>query len=432
MTQQEMVASIFDVNLVARTAALIVLTVLAILLAFVPTAQAQTYTVLHAFSGQDGSDPQASLTLDRVGNIYGTASQGGAYDDGGTAFKLSRRNGAWVLSVLYNFFRTVSDGASPHALVLAPDGTLVGSTRSGGGIGLGTLFALRPPATVCASFSCPWQESFVYRFQGHSDGCSPNDLVSDSTGNIYGTTQDSAATGPCEDWGTVYQLTPSGGSWTKTILYTFDGRDGAAPWSALAIDPSGTLYGTTLFTSGSGISYFGYGTVYQLVHTGSDWIHTTIYTFPSQAVGDYPRGVILDPSGNLDGGTSGGGAHNAGTVFQLVPGAGAWTFNSILDFSGGAICGPPAPLTADSAGNLYGVTQCDGALGYGTVFKLTPAAGGWNYIELHTFQGGPDGAYPLASVVLDANGNIYGTTASGGNLSACPNGGCGTVWEITP
>ena len=402
----------------AVTVGLAITAALFLLLVIPRTVQAQTFTVLHAFSGPDGSFPVAHVTLDSAGNIYGTASEGGS-NDAGTAFKLSRRNGGWVFSVLYNFYQSPADGAAPQAMVLAPDGTLVGSTRSGGGVGLGTLFVLRPPATFCPSFSCPWEESFVYRFQGGSDGCDPANIVSDGEGNILGVTADDL----CQGWGTVYKLTPSGGSWTKTNLYTFSGQEGAAPNMPLAIDASGNLYSTTEFTSGSGFSYYGYGTVYQLVHSGSSWTLTSLYTFPGPSVGQYPTGVVLDSSGNLEGTTLGGGTNDAGIVFQLVPGLG--TFNTILSFSGEANCGPPAPLTADSAGNLYGVTECDGS-SYGSVFELTPTQGGWNYTLLHAFRGGSDGAYPWAGVVLDASGNIYGTTAGGGN------NGDGTVWEITP
>ncbi len=170
----------------------------------------------------------------------------------------------------------------------------------------------------------------------------------------------------------------------------------------------------------------------QLAPSGSGWIHTTLYSFTNMTGGAFPQGVILDPTGDLFGVTPVGGSNNTGTAFELTPGSGGWTFNAFFNFTGLARCGPDAPLTIDNQGNLYGVTQCDGYFEKGSVFKLTPAVGGgWNYSDLHDFDGGPDGGYPAAAVALDASGNIYGTTSQGGNNSACDRG-CGVVWEITP
>jgi len=282
-----------------------------------PPAHAQTFTVLHSFTGADGAGPQAHLTLDNAGNIYGTASTGGN-NDGGTAFKLSKKNGSWIFAVLYNFYQNPADAAAPQGMVFAPDGTLYGTSRSGGGELLGTIFGLRPPATFCASVSCPWTESFIYRFQGGSDGCGPGDIIFDHAGNIFGAASDNL----CGSWGTVYELTPSGGNWTNNLLYTFPGQDGAFPAvAALAMDSSGNLYGATDYTSGSRSGYYGFGTVYQLANSGSGWTHTTLHTFTDTPDGAYPEGgVIVDRSGDLYGGTPFGGNNAAGTVFELTPG----------------------------------------------------------------------------------------------------------------
>ncbi len=391
-------------------------------------AQAQTFTVLHTFTGPDGADPLAHLTLDRAGNLYGTASEGGGGNEGGTAFKLSRKNGGWVFALLYTF-QDLYNAAAPNAVVLGPDGSLYGSSRSGGGYLDGTVFRLTPPTTICGSVSCPWVQDVIHRFVGHSDGCTPKDIVFDTSGNIFGATSDALCN---TQTGTIYELTPSGGGWTKSLLYTFPGNDGAIPNSALVIDSAGNIYGTTEFSSGSGGTYFDFGTVYQLAPSGSGWIHTTLYSFTNMTGGAFPQGVILDPTGDLFGVTPVGGSNNTGTAFELTPGSGGWTFNAFFNFTGLARCGPGAPLTIDNQGNLYGVTQCDGYFEKGSVFKLTPAVGGgWNYSDLHDFDGGPDGGYPAAAVVLDASGNIYGTTSQGGNNSACDRG-CGVVWEITP
>lgn len=394
----------------------------------VQPAQAQTFTVLHTFTGPDGAAPQAHLTLDSAGNLYGTAPVGGGELDIGTAFKLSRKNGSWIFSLLY-VFQSLADVAAPNAVVFGPDGSLYGSSRSGGGYLDGTVFRLTPPATICAAASCPWVQDVIHRFLGHSDGCTPTDIVFDASGNIFGATSDDLCN---TQTGTIYELTPSGGNWTKSLLYTFPGNDGSIPNSALVIDGSGNMYGTTEFSRGSGGEYFDFGTVYQFALSGSGWIHTTLYSFTDRTGGAFPQGVILDPMGDFFGVTPEGGSNNTGTAFELTSGSGGWTFNAFFNFTGPGQCGPGAPVTLDAQGNLYGVTLCDGHFGDGTVFKLTPTVGGgWIYSDLHDFDDGPDGGYPAGAVVLDASGNIYGTASRGGNTSAC-DGGCGVVWEITP
>ncbi len=390
-------------------------------------AQAQTFTVIHTFTGGEGRLPQAPLTMDRAGDLYGTASEGGLYDFG-TAFKLSRRNGGYTFSPLYSFEGIYDgDGAYPGAVVLAPDGTLYGSCGDGGQfVQYGTIFRLRPPASICASISCPWTETIVYSFQGGSDQGGPGDIVFNAAGDIVGATGDNGGS----DFGTVYELTPSGSGWTYNLLYAFPSRnDGYAPDSALVIDNAGNLYGTTLY-GGSG----GYGTVYQLTPSGSGWVQNLLYSF-DETMGAYPEGVILDSAGDLFGATSGGGSNNGGTLFELTPGAGGWTFNSFFNFTRlNQNTGPYARLTMDSQGNLYGTTYGEGAYAYGNVFKLTPSGDGWIYTDLHDFTSYSDGANPNAQIILDENGNLYGTASQGGNIyiNQCLPGGCGTVWEITP
>jgi hypothetical protein len=410
MWQEQSAAS--NYNTKRRTGLIIVILTLVAALAnlAVQPAQAQSFTVLHTFTGTDGAGPQARLTMDSAGNLYGTAAGGGS-EGGGTAFKLSQKNGNWTFALLYSFYQSGSDAAAPRAVVLAPDGSLYGSSRSGGGIGMGTLFRLQPPATFCPSVSCPWDETVVYRFQGHGDGCDPHDIVFDSSGNIVGAASDDV----CGAWGTVYEFTPSGGGGTETVLYSFTGHEGALPNSGLFIDTAGNMYGTTEFSGGSGFSYYDFGSVYQLAPSGSGWTFATLYSFTNNTGGAYPEGI-----------------NNAGTLFQLMPGSGGWAFNLLFTFSAGYPCGPPAPLAMDSQGNLYGVTSCAGQFGYGNVFELTPSGNGWTYSDLHDFTSGSDGAGPAAAVIVASNGNIYGTTSTGGSHGGDCGTGCGVVWEITP
>jgi uncharacterized repeat protein (TIGR03803 family) len=162
----------------------------------------------------------------------------------------------------------------------------------------------------------------------------------------------------------------------------------------------------------------------------SGWTENVLYIFGGFEGNRNPNsGLIFDSLGNLYGTTYVGGAGSGGTVFELTPSGGKWIFAPVYNFTGPG--GPRSSLTMDAAGNLYGTTWADGAYGNGSVFKLTASSGGWNYTSLHDFTGGSDGEAPPGGVVLDANGNLYGTTAYGG-ANGCGYSGCGVVWEITP
>ena len=180
-------ASSFDVNRRTGMVAVILIFVAATMTVAAPSAHPQTFTVLHSFTGADGAGPQAHLTLDNAGNLYGTANTGGD-NNGGTAFKLSKRNGSWIFAVLHDLNQSPIDPGA-HRMVFGPDGVLYGSTRSAG-IGVGTVFALRPSATFCASVSCPWTQSTIYQFQGGSNGSYPGDIAFDHAGNIFGAAAD--------------------------------------------------------------------------------------------------------------------------------------------------------------------------------------------------------------------------------------------------
>ena len=125
------------------------------------------------------------------------------------------------------------------------------------------------------------------------------------------------------------------------------------------------------------------------------------------------------------------GPGNGGTVYELS--AGSWNYSVLYAFTGGS--GPDESLTMDAAGNIYGTTWGDGTNFFGNVFKLAPSANGWVYTDLYDFTGGSDGANPVSNVVIDTQGNLYGTASNGGDNSRCVrtyNRGCGTVWKITP
>ena len=375
------------------------------------------------------------MTLDKAGNLYGTA-YGGGTGNNGTVYQLKHKGSGWTFNPLYAFHG--SDGANPRARVIfGPNGTLYGTTYYGG-VGVGTVFNLRPPATICKAILCPWTETVLYSFTGTSDGSEPiyGDLLFDQAGNIFGTTELGGST-QCGGYGcgVVYELTPKGSGYTEGALYVFSGKDGALPENGVIFDNTGNLYGTT--GEGGDLTCdapYGCGTIFELMYPG--WTQQcTLVNFHNSFDGAGPAGLVFDRSGNLYGATVDGGEYGGGTVFEVTSsGNCSWTLKTLYSFPGiaGNSCGPETTLVMDGAGNLYGTTYCDGAYGYGSVFKLTPtAAPPWTYTALYDFTGGDDGAHPLSTVVFDFSGNLYGTT-EGGGAGGCDNGGCGVVFEITP
>jgi uncharacterized repeat protein (TIGR03803 family) len=381
------------------------------------SAQSQTLTTLHSFIGSDGAMPYTGLISDASGALYGTTAYGGAFNEG-TVFKLTppaTAGGTWTETVLYNFTNG-NDGAIPYAgLTADASGALYGAAFFGGAYGAGTVFKLTPTPNG------EWAFSVLYTFTGGNDGANPNaTLISDATGALYGTTVYEG--GPYNN-GTVFELTPPatpGGAWTETVLHSFGGgSDGANPYSGLIFDASGALYGTTYYGGG----YYYAGTLFQLTPPaapGGIWTETVLHTF-SWSDGAYPYGTLIaDASGALYGTTANGGLdQNYGTVFQLTPPAttgGAWTETVLYRFTGGDGANPYAGLISDASGVLYGTASGGGAGNSGTVFKLTPPAttgGAWTETVLHSFTGG-DGAQPIAGLMSDASGALYGANIGGG------------------
>lgn len=404
-----------------------------------PAAHAQNFQVLHTFTGgQDGGAPDAGLTLDRAGNLYGTAEYGGTgpcqtenLHGCGTVFQLTHRGTGWTFAPLYSFNGWLhNDGAYPVAGVsIATDGSLYGATMVGGsltqcqrGPGCGTVFRLQPPARACQSVLCPWLETVVYRFTPAPDAYYPTGtLIFDQAGNLYGTTRDGGA----GDFGTVYEVTHANGGWTENVIYSFDYYNGAYPAAGVIFDTAGNLYGTAVDDG-----YYINGTVYELTRSGSGWTGMAIYNFTGGEDGYQPiAGVIFDSAGNLYGATANGRPDGEGIVYQLTPSGGVWNYTPLHSFIRAYGRGPGASLVMDAAGNLYG-TASGVPLAWGSVFKLTPSNGSWIYTDLHDFTGGSDGGYPFGGVILDGNGNLYGTTYGGGNAGCVY--GCGVVYEITP
>lgn len=384
-------------------------------------ASAPRERVIYSFQGgTDGTNPSTALITDQAGNLFGTTTDGGSggcTGGCGTVFELTpATGGTWTETVLYNF-QGGHDGAAPAAgLVFDRAGNLYGTTISGGPSFDGTVFQLTQSGGS-------WTETVLHSFSG-PDGAYPVDsLVLDDAGNLYGTT----VFGGRFSGGTVFQLAPSAGTWTESVLYHFTGRnDGIDPEAALILDQKGVLYGTTIA-----------GNVFKLTPPASGdtkWSLKVIYTFGGGPnAGQLSEGTLLAGSNGVLYGTQkfGGGPANAGAVYQLTPPAthgGAWTETTIYRFTGGADGAYPfAGVIADSAGNLYGTSSGNGRKNQGTVFQLTPPAthgAAWTETTLHAFSGGPDGSGPGANLIFGKGGALYSTTAGGGSA------GKGTVFRI--
>lgn len=412
---------------------------LALVLCVACIASAQE-SVIYPFGSvtNDAAGPVSGLIFDGDGNLYGPSNRGGAHSEG-TIFELSpKKGGGWIEKVIYSFGSITNDGESPYGkLVFDGQGNLYGTTNNGGTSLAGTVFELSPQPDGS------WTETQLYSFVDlPTDGSYPQSgVIFDGNGNLFGTTTG----GGTSSQGTVFEVSPkSGGGWTEQVLHNFNSAapDGTFPYAGLIFDKNGNLYGTTLYggiTSGS-------GTVFEMTPAaGGKWTEQVLHTFGSTSATDgvNPQaGLIFDADGNLYGTTQFGGDHggvyaDGGTVFELSPAAGgAWTEKVLYSFGATATDGenPYSGLIFDDAGNLYGATEIGGDFAVGgtadggTVFALIPNTNGsWTETILHSFGGTSADADIIrpAALLLDAGGNLYGTSTSGGL-------GYGTVFEISP
>jgi uncharacterized repeat protein (TIGR03803 family) len=389
-----------------------------------PSALAGQVKVVYAFTDRiNGLQPQGGLVFDKAGNLYGVTSEGGQYGDG-TVFKIvTRANGSPVESVLHSFKPGGEDGLGPNGqLIIDASGNLYGTTSGGGSRpcvgyygtrGCGTVFELSPQPDGT------WVEQILHSFTaGGSDGAKPYaGLVLDAAGNLYGTTYYGGSRKECgkTGCGTVFELSPAAdGTWTEKIIFNFYPLAGYNPAAALTLDASGNLYGTTQY-GGKGSN----GKVFELTPSASgEWSETVLHNFAFGTTdgADPESGVTFDSSGNLYGTTFLGGDTGYGILYELTPnGGGTWTEIIIHNFQGDYADGAqpgPGTLVFDSSGNLYGATGTGGTSFHGAVFEFSPSASGWTESILHNFEPGPAGYYPYSSVILDAVGDIYGTTGS--------------------
>jgi len=351
------------------------------------SAQAQTFTILHEFSGPpDGASPTARLIPGPSGQFFGTTDNGGA-NGFGAVFVVDSTGKEMVLHsfdgsiAAYPFAGLIRDGA----------GNFYGTLS----YNVGTVFKLGPKG----------KETTLHVFTG-ADGSDPQgDLVRDNEGNFYGTT----CFGGDSDQGTVFKLNGNG---TYQVLHSFTGgTDGACPIAGVIRDAAGNLYGTASAGGDANL-----GVVFKMDGAGN---LTVLHSF-SGSDGATPYGsLISDANGNLYSVTYYGGSANAGTVFKLDAAGNETVLHNFTDNPDGA--NPVAGLIRDSADNLYGTTAHGGSSGLGTVFRL---GSNGKLTLLHSFSGA-DGSLPYPGLTLGAPGTLYGVTNSGGAS------GVGVIFKVS-
>lgn len=391
--------------------------------------------------------PGSPFTADAEGSLYTSVANGGFSECifyGCGAIYQWKPGSHRQPTMLYSFSGS-TDGAGPSgSVVFDAQGNLYGAADYAGdftncGLGCGVIYKLTPTTSGL------WTQTVLHTFEGGTDGISPISVVLDANGNIFGLTRDGGGNSCSggQECGTLFELTPtSSGPWTETILHTFTGgSDGGIPLGSLALDAEGNLFGTT--DAGGVVSTLctvGCGTVFELSPTsGRGWTFTSLYAFDFSHGANPFGSLVIDATGNLFGTTYDGARKysycpgGCGVVFELSPTASGWKQTLLHSFSGAEGSNPQGGLAIDASGNLFGTTATGGnprctsgyQVGCGVVFELSPASGGhWIYNHLYVFQG-YDGFYPNGNPLVDGAGNIFGITVEGGT-------GFGNMYELSP
>jgi uncharacterized repeat protein (TIGR03803 family) len=368
--------------------------------------------ILHRFNPSTGEfGPAGKLLMDKAGNLYGAAAEGGA-NGRGVIFELSPSSGGgWSYKVIYTFLGVTGDGGPTGSLLMDSAGNLYGTANAYAG----EIFELSPNGTG------GWTETVLYTIS-QNDGLSVSPVVMDGAGNLYGT----VAYGPGYNGvGFVFKEgRNTDGVWQFQVLFEFGEADGAQPWGGVIVDASGNLYGTTALGGTSTNCANGCGVVYALTESSQGmWNEKVIHQFTGTNGSDPQGSLMMDAAGNLYGTTQTGGSKGFGIVFKLTKTGSGWKSSALRAFTDangdGAI--PNTELVMMN-GNLYGTTDSGGggqslcgkwgAEGCGEAFELSPAGSLWHKVTLHNFTGGSDGEYPQG-LIVDANGNAYGMTHAG-------------------
>ncbi len=405
--------------------------------------------ILHAFPDftGDGAFPKGGLIMDTAGNFYGTTSGGGGVGYDGTVFELSpptSPGGKWTENILYIFPETGGGGQMPAGtLVMDTKGNLFGT--AGGNTGAGVVFELSPPASPGGK----WTQTEIDSFSASMDGSAPEaGLIFDKPGDLYGVTENGGENGA----GTVFELTPQlNGTWKESILFSFSntGAMGFRPQASLIIDGAGNLYGTT--ANGGGTAGAGQGVVFELSppSSGTTWTPTVLHTFGETLYdADTPlANLYMDSQGNLYGTAYAlgccdiFGGNFAGIAFELTPPTtpgGTWTEILLWGFLNNGIDGnnPASGLTPDGQGNLYGTTLsggnpvgASGSSTAGTIYELlapTQTGGNWSEQVVYYFGASGSDGFTSAANLIEDGKGNFYGTTQYGGNDL------GTVFEFTP
>lgn len=391
------------------------LSVLVGTLACTNTSSAQTLTTLLSFNGINGSKPgSGDLVSDANGDLFGTTYSGGAYGCG-TVFEIVKTAGSYAATPIILVSFDCTNGANPFSgLITDAGGNLFGTTELGGAFGFGTVFEIAKTTSGYASTPI-----ILVSFNGTNGALPESSLIADASGNLFGTTFFDGAFGD----GTVFEIAKTATDYAGTpiTLVNFANDNGGLPVGRLVIDSNGDIFGTTSLGGAS-----GFGTVFEIVNTTSGYDPTpkTLVSFDG-ANRKYPySGLIIDANGDLFGTTFSGGASGDGTVFEIVNSTSGYSgAATLVDFDNADGASPRGDLIADSNGNLFGTTESGGAFGDGTVFEIAKTASGYasTPATVVSFEG--TSAVPYSGLIADANGNLFGTTFG--------NGSDGAVFEIT-
>ena len=271
-------------------------------------------------------------------------------------------------------------------------------------------------AIASASEVVPKGYRVLYEFKCAPDGNGPlGGVAVDAAGDIFGTTSQGGAI----DYGAVYELKPSGQSYTESIVHSFDINDGYYPVAAPIVDQDGNIF----VTAKQGGTY-NQGTAMELSPSGSGYSVTALYSFGSGTDGQAPSAPFLEQGTTLYTTTQYGGANGQGTAVAFS--ASGLTETGLISFGGTIGAQPEAGMVADASGTLYGTTSTGGSTAYGTVYTIVPSNGFTSAELLFTFPGGSAGGGGPNSLLLDSSGDIFGASIVGGV------GYNGDVYELTP
>ena len=389
--------------------------VIATLIVLCAACAASSQQMIYTFpsNGLSGGNPMGGLIRDAAGNLYGTTRDGGASSKG-TVFKLSLQGGVWKETVLYSFKGyNYKDGSLPVApLVFDKAGNLYGTTGNGGTADRGTAFQLSPDGNG------GWTETVLHSFYGAIGTYPQAGLVIDAAGSLYGTTiaggDSSCVLNNGSGCGTVFRLKKNlTGTWNVKVLHSFSGQpDGAGAVAGLVSDSAGNLYGSTIQGGSSNA-----GAVFKLARAGTTLTYSVIYSFAGGPNGTGGGALVLDKAGNLYGPGGGGDQKYDGIVFKLTPNNGTWTESVLHTFGAPGDGIHPIAVTLDSAGNLYGATFSNGVSSDGVVYKLTPTPSGpWTETILYSFPLNNAGPFPDAPLTWNASQtSLFSTALLGGS-----------------